>query len=360
MTRSRRAPCAIALAGAAVAIALTACTATGREPAASPSPEIASVPSVTPAPTAPAVPSVLLLTSSDDVNPAHLAVQAALEAMAREKGWNLTRLAAGAEILEQALAEEPMLVVSVATGLGAPITQAAVAHPDLHLVAIDEANTQPSNNLLVIGPRVREDEAAFLAGALVGIANTNNRVGWIGEPGSVRGTLVRNAFIHGVRFTCPLCWVFEESVAEGASVEAGAAVAELLLARYVDTAGAFPSPAGDGALLALATRPVRVAGSRAGFGAHVLSSQPDAAGNFLGEVQVHPELLVTEALPRFLAGAVFGEPLVYAIENGGLGYAPSSTPWITPGLHANLQEMMGRLAAGDLQIGVNPVTGEEQ
>jgi len=180
------------------------------------------------------------------------------------------------------------------------------------------------------------------------------------KPGSVRGTLVRNAFIHGVRFTCPLCWVFEEGAAEGASVETGTALAELLLVRYVDTAGAFPSPAGDGALLALATRAVRVAGSRAGFGAQALSSQPDAAGNLLGELQVHPALLLAEALPRFLAGEVFGEPLVYEIENGGLGYAPFSTPWITPGLQANLQEMMGRLAAGDLQIGVNPETGEEQ
>ncbi len=360
MTRSRRAPRAAALAGVAVAIALTACTATGREPAASPSPEIASVPSVTPAPTAPAVPRVLLLTSSDDVNPAHLAAQAALETMAREKGWSLRRLAAGADTLDQALTQEPMLVVSVTTGLGASITQAAAVHPELRLVAIDEADAQPSTNLLVIGPRVREDEAAFLAGALVGIANTNNRVGWIGEPGSVRGTLVRNAFIHGVRFTCPLCWVFEEGAAEGASVETGTAAAELLLARYVETAGAFPSPAGDGALLALATGPARVAGSRAGFGAQVLSSQPDAAGNLLGEVQVHPALLLTEALPRFLAGEVFGEPLVYQIENGGLGYAPFSTPWITRGLQANLQEMMGRLAAGELQIGVNPETGEEQ
>jgi len=360
MARSRRAPCAAALAGVAAAIALMACTAPGREPAASPSPEIASGPSVTPAPTAPAVPRVLLLTSSEDVNPAHLAAQSALEAMAREKGWNLTRLAAGADMLDQALAEEPMLVISVATGLGASMTQAAAAHPDLRWVALDETDVQPSTNLLVIGPRVREDEAAFMAGALVGIANTNNRVGWIGELGSVRGTLVRNAFIHGVRFTCPLCWVFEEGVAEGASVEAGAAAAELLLPRYVDTSGAFPSPAGDGALLALATHPVRVAGSRAGFGAQVLGSQLDAARNLLGEVQVHPELLLTEALPRFLAGEAFGEPIAYSIENGGLGYAPFSTPWITPGLQANLAEMMARLAAGDLQIGVNPETGEEQ
>jgi hypothetical protein len=360
MTRSSHLLLAAALAEVAVAIALASCTAPGRGPAASPSPEIVSVPSVTPLPTAPDMPTVLLLISPEDADPAHLAAQAALEVMARDKGWKVTRLPAGEEVLDQALADAPMLVVSVATGLGSSMTQAAAAHPDLHWVAIDEADAQPGTNILVIGPRVREDEAAFLAGALVGIANANNRVGWIGEPGSVRGTMYRNAFVHGVRFSCPLCWIFEEGTAEGSGAEGGAAVAELLLQRYVDTAGAFPSAAGEAALLTLATHPVRVAGSREGFGAQVLGSQPDAAGNLLGEVQVHPELLLTEALPRFLAGEAFGGSLAYSIENGGLAYAPFQTTWITPGLQANLDEMMAQLATGDLQIGINPETGEEQ
>jgi hypothetical protein len=80
----------------------------------------------------------------------------------------------------------------------------------------------------------------------------------------------------------------------------------------------------------------------------------------LGEVQLHPELLFTDALPRFLAGESFGEPLTYGIENGGLGYAPFYSSWITPGLRANLDEMMAQLASGALQIGIDPETGEEQ
>ncbi len=324
MTRTSHLPSAAALAGVALLIALAACTAPGGEPVASPSVEIAEVPSVTPVPTAPDIPAVLLLTSPEDTDPAHLAVQAALEALASERGWTVTGLPAGEAVLDQALAQDPVLVVSVATGLGSSMTQAAAAHPGLRWVAIDEADMQPGASILVIGPRMREDEAAFLAGALVGIANTNNRVGWVGEPGSVRGTIYRNGFIHGVRFTCPLCWVFEEDVAEGAGAEAGAAVAGLIQQRYADTAGAFPSPAGDGALLALAMGPAGVAGSRAGFGAEVLADQPRAEGNLLGEVQLHPDLLLTDALPRFLAGEVFSEPLTYGIENRGLGYAPFS------------------------------------
>jgi hypothetical protein len=317
-----------------------------------------AVPNVEPSPTAPAAPRVFLLMDSED--PEYAAVQTALEEMAGAQGWVLTRVAPGAETLNQVLAEAPMLVVSVASGLGESLAQAAAAHSQVRWVAIDETPMTSAPNALAIGPAAREDQMAFLAGALAGLVNNNNRVGWIGEPGSVRGTLYHNGFIHGVRYTCPLCWVFEEGAPPGATAEAGAVVAQSLLPRYIDTAGAFPGAAGDGALLALAAGPVRVAGSRPLFAEHVFAGQPEAGKNILGEVQLRPAHLLRELLPRFLAGEPFAEPLTYSIENGGLGYGPFTTPWITPGLQKNLEEMIGLLATGQLQIGIDPATGEEQ
>ncbi len=317
-----------------------------------------AVPSIEPTPTAPAAPRVFLL--MDSAEPAHTAVQAALEEIAGAQGWALTRLAPGAETLNQVLAEEPALVVSVASGLGESLMHAAAAHGEVRWVLIDEAQVTAAPNVLAIGPAAREDEMAFLAGALAGLVNANNRVGWIGEPGSVRGTIYRNGFIHGVRYTCPLCWVFEEGTPPGGPAEAGAVIAEALLPKYIDTAGAFPGAAGDGALLRLAAGPVRVSGSRPRFAQQVFAGQPEAAKNILGEVELHPGKLLREMLPRFLAGEAFAEPVSYSIENGGLGYAPFATPWITPGLQKNLEEMLGLLTSGQLQIGIDPTTGEEQ
>ncbi len=317
-----------------------------------------AAPSVEPSATAPAAPRVFLLMNSDV--PAYAALQTALEEMAGTQGWALAKLTPGAETLNQALAEEPTLVVSVATGLGELLVQAASAHGDVRWVAIDETQSTAAPNVLVIGPATREDQIAFLAGALAGLANSNNRVGWIGEPGSVRGTLYRNGFIHGVRYTCPLCWVFEEGTPPGATAEAGGLAAAALQPNYIDTAGAFPGPAGDSALLTLAAGSVRVVGSQPRFAEQVFAGQPEAAKNILGEVELRPGHLLRELLPRFLAGEAFAEPLTYSIENGGLGYAPFATPWITPGLQKNLEEMLGLLASGDLQIGIDPATGEEQ
>jgi len=360
MMRSRRARCAAALRAIGLGLALAACTLPGTSPSASPSPVPPTLASVPPTPTEPVTPRVVLLVPAEDGDPAHTAVEAVLDTMALDNGWNLSRLAPGADTLNQALAEKPLLVVAVATGLGELLAQTAAAHGEVRWVAVDEAQALPATNVLVIGPAAREDQMAFLAGALVGLANTNDRVGWIGESGSVRATLYRNGFIHGVRYACPLCWLFEETTVPGASAETGVAAAQLLLPKYIDTAGAFPSPAGEGALLALAAGPVRVAGSRPGFAAQVFDGQPEAADKVLGEVQARPERLIAKYLPRYLGGEPFAEALVYSIENGGLSYAPFTSQWITLGLQRNLDEMLARLASGDLQIGIDPATGEEQ
>lgn len=360
MMRNRRARYIAVLRAIGLGLALAACTLPGTSPSASPSLVPPTVVGVSPTPTEPVPPRVFLLMPAEDGDPAHAATDAVLDTMALDNGWNLSRLAPGVDTLNQALAEKPLLMVAVATGLGESLVQAAAAHGEARWVAIDEAQVLPAANMLVIGPAAREDQMAFLAGALVGLANTNDRVGWIGESGSVRATLYRNGFIHGVRYTCPLCWLFEETTAPGAWAEAGVAAAQLLLPKYIDTAGAFPSPAGEGALLALAAGPVRVAGSRPGFAAQVFGGQPEAADKVLGEVQTRPERLLAEYLPRYLAGELFAEPLVYSIENGGLSYAPFASQWITLGLQRNLEEMLARLASGELQIGIDRATGEEQ
>jgi basic membrane lipoprotein Med (substrate-binding protein (PBP1-ABC) superfamily) len=354
---TRRSLAGLLLVAPVAVLGLAACTSSIAAPTAT-SVSPTAVPSAEPTASAPAAPRVFLLMSSDV--PAYAAVQSALEEMAAAQGWALTKLAPGAETLSQVLAEEPMLVVSVATGLGPSLTQAAAAHGDVGWVAIDETKATAAPNMLAIGPAAREDQMAFLAGALAGLVNSNNRVGWIGEPGSVRGTLLHNGFIHGVRYTCPLCWVFEEGTPPGATAEAGEAAAAALLPNYIDTAGSFPGLAGDAALRTLAAGTVRVAGSRPRFTEQVFAGQPEAAKNILGEVELRPDHLLRELLPRFLAGEAFAEPLTYSIENGGLGYARFATPWITPGLQKNLEEMLGLLASGQLQIGIDPATGAEQ
>ena len=213
----------------------------------------------------------------------------------------------------------------------------------------------------MVGGSIREDQVAFLAGVLTGLANTNNRVGWIGEAETSRGAIYRNGFSHGVRFACPLCLIYPRELAADASPEAGAAAASSLLLKYVDTASAIPGSAGDEALRELAGRSVRIAGAQPDFVEKVFGGgRGTGAGSVLGSIGFWPGRILDAVLPRFMAGSPPSGPIPYSIETDGLGYQPFQTPWITPGLQRNLTEMLDQIRSGQLDIGVDPTTGAEK
>jgi hypothetical protein len=61
-----------------------------------------------------------------------------------------------------------------------------------------------------------------------------------------------------------------------------------------------------------------------------------------------------------MAGSPPSAPIPYSIETEGLGYQAFQTPWITPGLQRNLTEVLDQIRSGQLDIGVDPTTGEEK
>lgn len=340
---------------------LSSCASgTGANPAraATPSPPPFSP---TPLPSATVVPGIVILSSGGMSTSGVELAQQAIQVLAASRGWRLMPVSAAAETLRAAIEQKPVLIVSLASGLGELLAQSAQANPSLRFVAVEEPQARPEKNLLVIGATAREDEEAFLAGALAGIDNSNRRVGWIGELESQRGKIYGNGFLHGVRYTCPRCLVYPYELPSGSSAEAGLAASGSLRADYVDTASAIPGPAGDRALLELSAGLVRVSSPDPGLWARVFGQgQGQGASNVLGWARTRPDLLLAKALPDFLQGTLEGTALPYSLEDGGLDLAASPNPWISPGLQANLAEMLARLRSGELDIGVNPETGDPE
>lgn len=340
---------------------LSSCASgTGANPARAATP---SPPPFSPTPLASAtvVPGIVILSSGGVSTSGVELAQQAIQVLAASRGWRLRPVSAAAETLRAAIEQKPVLIVSLASGLGELLAQSAQANPSLRFVAVEEPQARPEKNLLVIGATAREDEEAFLAGALAGIDNSNRRVGWIGELESQRGKIYGNGFLHGVRYTCPRCWVYPYELPSGSSAEAGLAASDSLRADYVDTASAIPGPAGDRALLELSSGLVRVSSPDPGLWARVFGQgQGQGASNVLGWARTRPDLLLAKALPDFLEGTLEGTALPYSLEDGGLDLAASPNPWISPGLQANLAEMLARLRSGELDIGVNPETGDPE
>jgi basic membrane lipoprotein Med (substrate-binding protein (PBP1-ABC) superfamily) len=337
---------------------LAACSQSGSRtvPAATPTAEPSLVPSPTSAPFA-------LLMAPDDPIPAaqKMAIQA-VETFCREKGLALKRIAPGNTVLEEHPQGAPSLVAAVGSGFGQAVYAAAQAHPEIRFVAVEEGGVQALPNLLVIGgENVRIDQVGFLAGVLATVENRNEYVGWIGQSGTVTGTIYRYSFIHGVRYTCPRCRLFDFELEASAGAPEGITAAENLQTDYADTASAVPSAAGDAALTELAKRGIRVAGTRPDFYALLFAGgQSVGSKSVLGGPAFRPDLLLADLLPRFLGGETFSEPAGYSLENHSLEYAPFPNDWISTGRRAYLQAILDDLTSGRLDIGVDPKTGEER
>jgi basic membrane lipoprotein Med (substrate-binding protein (PBP1-ABC) superfamily) len=290
-----------------------------------------------------------------------LAVQA-VEAFCAQKGLTLKRVSPGNTILGDYLPGTPSLVASVESGFGQAVSTAAQAHPEVRFVAVEENGVQPLPNLLVVGgDHIRYDQVAFLAGMLATIENRNDYVGWIGESGTVRGPIYQHGFLHGVRYVCPRCRVFDFELGPSADVPTGISVAVDLHDDFVDTASAIPSPAGQAAVTDLAKRGIRVAGTQPDFYTSLFGKGiTEGAKYVLGGPAFRPDLLLADLLPRFLGGEVFPDAVSYSLENHGLEYAPFPNDWISSGRRVYLQAVIDDVVSGRLDIGVDPQTGEER
>jgi basic membrane lipoprotein Med (substrate-binding protein (PBP1-ABC) superfamily) len=342
---------------AILAASLAACSKSGPTvPTASPTAAPTAVPSPTPAPYA-----LLLAPDSPPAASLKLAVQA-VETYCAQKGLALTRVIPGDAIPENTLQGGPGLVAAVGSGSGKAVYAAAQAHPEIRFVAVEESGVQPLPNLLVIGgENVRFDQVAFLAGLLATVENRNEYIGWIGQSGTANGTVYKNGFLHGVRYACPRCRVFDFELDASADAPAGIAAAGELKIDYADTASAVPSAAGDAALINLAAHGIRVAGTRPDFYLSLFAGgSGDGSKSVLGGPAFRPDILLADLLPRYLGGEKFPEAAAYSLENHSLEYAPFPNDWISSGRKAYLQQILADVASGRLDIGVDPKTGEER
>jgi basic membrane lipoprotein Med (substrate-binding protein (PBP1-ABC) superfamily) len=290
-----------------------------------------------------------------------LAIQA-VETFCKQKELALKRITPGSTVLEDYLPGTPSLVAAVGSGFGQAMYAAAQAHPEIRFVAVEESGVQPLPNLLVVGgENVRIDQVAFLAGVLATVENRNEYVGWIGQSGTVSGTIYRNSFVHGIRYTCPRCRLFDFELEPSAGAQDGVSAAAALQTDYADTASAIPSAAGDAALTELAKRGIRVAGTRPDFYALLFAGGLSVGSkSVLGGPAFRPDLLLADLLPRFFGGETFSEAAAYSLENHSLEYAPFPNDWISSGRQAFLQSIIDDLTSGRLDIGVDPKTGEER
>jgi hypothetical protein len=164
------------------------------------------------------------------------------------------------------------------------------------------------------------------------------------ETGGDHPTVLRAGFVHGLRMACPVCRLTELPVSQVSR--------DALVVQGVDVVFTLPGPAANDVVNSLV---------QAGFWVvwAGLGSPAPVADHLVGEVVLKPEVLVVQALEPLVEGSQ-GQSWPYTIEDGGLAIERLNAAAISPGRERILSDLVAALSAGELEIGVDPVTGEER
>lgn len=306
---------------AAIAVACASSTGDGM-PVPSPSPTSAA-PTASPSPT----PESGLVFVSRPEDP----LQPTLAEWAAERGLVL-RTVPPEEVAGGWVAEP-----GIAAAIGyerdgfPPSSEGGAGWPALVL----EAEAAAGDRIHTVGtPGERRDQAAFLVGALSGLASRTGWVGLIDSTGGPDAAVDEAGFRAGVRYGCPRCTLLRWAPGE--------LTADALRANAIGVLFALPGPSAEAGLERaegvdlwvawLETPPASIAPERLAGG---------VAFDLLGPLQ--------RALEAALSGAT-GAMWPYSAENDGLALVTANPEALPPGRLRLLEEAWEGLREGTLAI----------
>jgi len=238
------------------------------------------------------------------------------------------------------------LVIAASFLLTDAVVDAARANPGTRFVLVDPLVATPRvPNLAVLS--FREDQAAYLAGALAGLLTRSGVVAGVYGPDGATDQAHRLGFEHGARYARPGVRVLGayQPASEGAPYANpgwGAAQARMFVVQGADVIFGAGGATGQGALLAAA----QAGQSCIGTGA----SDASAAGCLLTSTVKFIDGAVRATIIDAAAGRWSGGPRALGLAQMAVGLAPLRRPVPGDALR-RLQAITDLLAVGELTTG---------
>ncbi len=242
------------------------------------------------------------------------------------------------------------LVVAVGFLSSRDATIVAREFPAVHFAVIDyslpvddqgRAMTPPAN---LVGVSFREEEGAYLVGALAALSSRTQRVGFVGGMRSPLITRFEVGFAAGVRRVCPGCDVL---VNYAGSTPAGfrdpAAGRALALEQYASGADVVFQAAGETGM------GVMEAARKSGhlvIGVDVDQSGA-APGRVLTSMIKRIDVAVEDVINRERAGSFAGGTITYGVAEGAIGYVydARNAPLIPTWVRTRVETLRAAIAA---------------
>jgi len=250
------------------------------------------------------------------------------------------------------------VIITVGFLLADATAIAADANPDVAFIGVDQFFAEAPENL--VGIQFREDEAGFLVGALAALTTESGTIAGVYGIDIPPVVKFRNGYEQGARYINPDINVLGVYIDSFTAPDRGASAAEQFIGEGADVIFGAGGPTGSGAISFAATEGVKVIGV----------DQDEYVTTFDGGETPGAEFLISSALKRvdngvydMIAALVNGEGFpgvlyVLSVANGGITFAEAHDSDVSEEITAQLMEIQEMLAAGDLETGVDPISGE--
>jgi len=243
---------------------------------------------------------------------------------------------------------------------------AAIEHPEVYFIGVDQyIEAGPAN---FVGIQFREDQAAFLVGALAALVTETNTVGGVYGVDIPPVVRFRVGYEQGVAYMASL--LEKEVDILGVYIDSfeapdrGSAAAEQFLGEGVDVLFGCGGQTGSGGITAAAT-----------LGSWVIGVDTDEYFTTFGNGETPgADRIISSAIKRvdngvydMIAALVEdGDPEAFLggtnylldINNGGMTFAPANEADIPAEYYAVVAQLEAALGSGDLTTGINNDTAE--
>lgn len=239
-------------------------------------------------------------------------------------------------------------------GIGALFTDdmnaAAREFPDVRFVCVDYAVQEgmevPPN---LLGLKFREEEGAYLVGAIAGLVTKTNVVGFVGGMDNALIRKFESGYRQGVAAVNPACKVIANYAGVTAAAYKNPAKGkELAFAQYDQDADIIFHASGSTGLGVFEAARER---DRLAIGVDA-DQQAEAPGHVLTSMLKRVDVAVFEAARDFVQGGFQGGVRQMGLAEGAIGYVydDANKTWITEDVRAKVEELRQGILHGSIKV----------
>ncbi|MEA3336536.1 MAG: phosphate/phosphite/phosphonate ABC transporter substrate-binding protein [Chloroflexota bacterium] len=261
--------------------------------------------------------------------------------------------------IEQFAQEGYDMIITVGFMMGETTEKMAQKYPDINFAIVDFAYGDYPDNLQ--GMVFREDQAGFLVGALAGMMSETGTTGIVAGMEIPPVKKYRNGYEHGVQYVCADCDTLGVYIDSFTDPARGKTAALSQVSEGADVIFGAGGPTGSGGILGAAQEGVYVIGvDQDEYFTTFKGGAAEGANMLLSSAMKRVDNAVFNAVKSQVRGNFKSGTALYEAANQGVGLAPfhDTESAISDEIKARLDEVLQMLASGELETGVDPVSGD--